>query len=89
MEAPNAPIMARSSLRATGNYKVAIAFLYFAVTSMFLAMGTLAGAQFNGVFWVLPLVLPLAMGIKGWSTSAKLTGEAARQQADISRWDVA
>ncbi|WP_422759126.1 hypothetical protein [Paenarthrobacter sp. C1] len=88
METPNAPITARSSQRATGNYKVAIAFLYFAVTSMFLAMGALAGARFNAVVWVLPLVLPMAMGIKGWSTAAKLTGEEARQQADISRWEV-
>lgn len=88
METPNAPTTASTSQTGTGNYKIVTAFLYFAVTATYLALNALAGAQFNAVVWVLPLVIPMAMGITGWNIGRQLTAEEERQQADISRWDV-
>ncbi|QOD05949.1 hypothetical protein [Pseudarthrobacter sp. BIM B-2242] len=88
MESPNAPSTARALQGATGNFKVAIAFLYFTVTATYLAMTALGGTHVDTVFWVWPLVIPLAMGITGWNTGRPLTAEEARQRADISRWDV-
>jgi hypothetical protein len=88
MEYPQTPVTPWPSQPSAGNSKVALAFAYFATTAMFLALFTLAGAHFDPVIWSLTLAYPLVLGITGWDTGGRLTDEEARQQADISRWDV-
>lgn len=88
METPEGPITVQRPRTVAGNYKITTAFLCFAAMAMFLAMNTLAGVQFDAGAWVLPLVLPLSMGMSGWNIGRRLTPEEERQQADISRWDV-
>ena len=89
METPNAPITVRPSQAIAVNFTVTYSFLAFAVFSMLLATGALLGEHVDAVTWTLPVAIPVMLGVLDWMFLARpVLSEAARQRADISRWEV-
>lgn len=82
--APTVPLASSSGMPST---IWAVAFGSFTTFSLPLILAAMAGHPVDSGAWLMPLVLPVSLAFYSLMIKAP-EGEAARQAADVSRWQV-
>lgn len=87
MNEQSTPTVPLAPSRGTPGSLWAFAFGIFATFSLPLILAALAGHRLDPGAWLMPLVFPVSLAFYSLMIKAP-EGEAARQAADVSRWQV-
>jgi heme exporter protein D len=85
---PSTPVPVQTAHSGTGHFLAMGGFAAFIAFMFPMVVCSIAGCPVDTVFWTVPLLFPAATEMLRRLVTPIRSDEAARQAADISRWDV-